>query len=406
MQTLHTIVRTGIRRWLSWAVAGVVLLCIFSPALRSESQPVAERKGPASTSYDQISPVLLGQETFEKMMAQDKAEKAAVMARQKKLLEERYDLSARVTDQVTMSRGKPIPVGPATRLPKGTTWEQLARDVARRDPREGPVPQGIPAAAAPQARGGRHGLPADGDQTAAAPRTLRPRFRPSRALPARVPAGHLPDHASGPGRRVPGQGSDRGQLPGALPGHPQCQGPGGPAPAGHAVPAAAIQRHGRPQDGAGPTACRAWPASTATSTATRRRRPTWWATSGRSRTAAASTRRACAASTSSGCSARSGRSRPSRTSPSSSSGRRTSTATRCRRRPRAINPLERGSQVHFMAEVQESARLPAGARPGRRRQARPQEIRGRIRLRCEARSCSSARHSAPPATRPRTTPTT
>ena len=89
--------------------------------------------------------------------------------------------------------------------------------------------------------------------------------------------------------------------------HPQRQGPGRPAAAGDAVPAAAVQRHGRPQDGAARSACRAWPASIATSTATRRGRPTWWATSGRRATAAASTRPACAASTSSGCSARSGR---------------------------------------------------------------------------------------------------
>ena len=44
-----------------------------------------------------------------------------------------------------------------------------------------------------------------------------------------------------------------------------------------------------------PTACRAWPASTATSTATRPGRRTWSATSGRRSIAGASTRRACAA---------------------------------------------------------------------------------------------------------------
>ena len=59
------------------------------------------------------------------MMAKDKAGKAAVMARQKKLLEDRYDLSVRVSDRVKMSRGKPIPVGPVTKLMAGTTWESL-----------------------------------------------------------------------------------------------------------------------------------------------------------------------------------------------------------------------------------------------------------------------------------------
>ena len=88
------------------------------------------------------------------------------MARQKKLLEERYDLTPRPDTKVTMSRGKPIPVGPTAKLPEGMTWDKLAA-MSRDEIREqGPVPQGLPAAAAPQARGRRHGLPADGDQAA------------------------------------------------------------------------------------------------------------------------------------------------------------------------------------------------------------------------------------------------
>ena len=59
--------------------------------------PPGEAKAPSS--YDQITPVLLGQETFQAMMAKDKADKAAVMARQKKLLEERYDLDAAARPQ-------------------------------------------------------------------------------------------------------------------------------------------------------------------------------------------------------------------------------------------------------------------------------------------------------------------
>jgi cytochrome c peroxidase len=79
------------------------------------------------TSYDQLAPVLLGQETFAKMMAADKAAKAEVMARQRKLLEERYNLERRVDEKCTMARGKPIPVGPTAKLPPGLTWEELAK---------------------------------------------------------------------------------------------------------------------------------------------------------------------------------------------------------------------------------------------------------------------------------------
>src|SRR5262249_9704254 len=62
------------------------------------------------------------------MRKKDKAAKAGVMARQRKLLEQRYDLAERVSKTVKMTRGKPIPVGPATRLPKGVdSWEALAK---------------------------------------------------------------------------------------------------------------------------------------------------------------------------------------------------------------------------------------------------------------------------------------
>jgi cytochrome c peroxidase len=110
--------RWSVRRWLPWSAVGVVLLYLVAP---SRTQPPAP-----TSSYDQVSPVLLGQETFEAMRDKDKAGKDAVMARQKKLLEERYDLSARTDTKVKMTRGKPIPVGPATRLPAGQTWEKLA----------------------------------------------------------------------------------------------------------------------------------------------------------------------------------------------------------------------------------------------------------------------------------------
>src|SRR5206468_3738809 len=44
----------------------------------------------------------------------------------KALLEERYDLSVKTDPTVKMTRGKPIPVGPATKLPSGVTWDVLA----------------------------------------------------------------------------------------------------------------------------------------------------------------------------------------------------------------------------------------------------------------------------------------
>jgi cytochrome c peroxidase len=65
-------------------------------------------------------------EPFATMMSRMKAAKAGVMSRQMALLNERYDLSKRVANDVKMTRGKPIPVGPTAKLAPGLTWETLA----------------------------------------------------------------------------------------------------------------------------------------------------------------------------------------------------------------------------------------------------------------------------------------
>ena len=66
------------------------------------------------------------EEPFDRVMAQDQTSKPQVMKRHLDLLNERYDLSRRVTTEATMTNGKPLPVGPAARLRGGLTWEQLA----------------------------------------------------------------------------------------------------------------------------------------------------------------------------------------------------------------------------------------------------------------------------------------
>jgi len=115
------------RLWLL-PVAGLGLLAFFGSDAATPSQPPdSTPKGEiGKTSYDQIAPVILGQETFANQLAKDKAGKAKVAERQKALLEERYNLVRRVHDSIAMSRGKPIPVGPTARLPEGTTFAKLA----------------------------------------------------------------------------------------------------------------------------------------------------------------------------------------------------------------------------------------------------------------------------------------
>ena len=80
----------------------------------------AQQQRPSS-----FSPVI--EEPFDVVRARDKANKARVMAEHQRLLEARYDLSRRVDDNVKMTRGKPIPVGPTAKLKSGLTWERLGQ---------------------------------------------------------------------------------------------------------------------------------------------------------------------------------------------------------------------------------------------------------------------------------------
>jgi len=65
-------------------------------------------------------------EPFDSIVARWKAAKPEIMKRQTELLGARYDLSDRPAKGVTMSRGKPIQEGVRVKLPEGITWEKLA----------------------------------------------------------------------------------------------------------------------------------------------------------------------------------------------------------------------------------------------------------------------------------------
>jgi cytochrome c peroxidase len=64
-------------------------------------------------------------QTFDEAMKADLAEKPAVTAAQRRLLEHRYVLAPRTDPSVRMSRGKPVPIGPTARLAQGMTWDRL-----------------------------------------------------------------------------------------------------------------------------------------------------------------------------------------------------------------------------------------------------------------------------------------
>jgi cytochrome c peroxidase len=65
-------------------------------------------------------------EDFSSVVARMSAAKPEVMNRQMRLLEERYDLSDRPAAGVTMARGKPVQEGVRVKLPSGSTWDRLS----------------------------------------------------------------------------------------------------------------------------------------------------------------------------------------------------------------------------------------------------------------------------------------
>jgi cytochrome c peroxidase len=101
----------------------------LGPATRPQSPPPDTPAVPAAPTGAKDSsylPVAVT-ETFAAMRARTGDAKPAVMARQKSLVEERYDLSDRPARGVTMFRGKPVQEGVRIKLPPGMTWPLLAR---------------------------------------------------------------------------------------------------------------------------------------------------------------------------------------------------------------------------------------------------------------------------------------
>ncbi|KTD19125.1 cytochrome c Hsc [Legionella lansingensis] len=120
-----------------------IYLALFSCGLSSvyaTSTPPAETTSKAPpTSY---MPVVI-KESFQSIMERMSAEKAAINQRQRDLLNQRYDLSNKPSTDTKMSNGKPIQEGVRIKLPAGITWEELGKMSPDEIKKKGLYPQGF-----------------------------------------------------------------------------------------------------------------------------------------------------------------------------------------------------------------------------------------------------------------------
>lgn len=119
------------------------LLCVVLIGLTATLAAVgvgyAEEDGKVASSY--TSPVI--EDSFEAIMTRMMEAKPEIQARHMALLEERYDLSDNPISGVEMSRGKPVQAGVRVKLPEGLTWADLAEMTPEQIKEEGAFPAGF-----------------------------------------------------------------------------------------------------------------------------------------------------------------------------------------------------------------------------------------------------------------------
>src|SRR3989442_6845255 len=103
-------------------IKGIWLLLVIAGLLVFLNLIYAQQEQRGQTSYMKVDST----EPFAAFMARMKAAKPGIEKEHNALLNERYDLSDRPAQGVTMDRGKPLQEGVRVKLPAGITWERLA----------------------------------------------------------------------------------------------------------------------------------------------------------------------------------------------------------------------------------------------------------------------------------------
>jgi len=102
------------------AAVGLVVIGVAAGVLGVRDRAAAAQAGAPRSSYLSVN-----EEEFRTVSRRMSAAKAEIMKRQMDLLNARYDLSDRSAAGVTMSRGKPVQEGVRVKLPGAVTWEAL-----------------------------------------------------------------------------------------------------------------------------------------------------------------------------------------------------------------------------------------------------------------------------------------
>jgi len=115
---------------------GIVGICLLGIRVISAAGQDAQ---PVKNSYMPVD----DKESFATVHDRMVAAKAAIMKRQMDMLEERYDLSDRPAKDVVMDRVKPVQEGVRVKLPAGVTWDELAKMTSDEIRDKGLFPKGF-----------------------------------------------------------------------------------------------------------------------------------------------------------------------------------------------------------------------------------------------------------------------
>lgn len=111
----------------------------FASVFLLGAMSLSVRAAPPPTSYMPV----ISKEDFQTVVKRMQADKPAILKRHQDLLNQRYDLSNKPSSSVTMTGGKPVQEGVRVKLPAGVTWEALGKMTPEEIKAKGVFPKGL-----------------------------------------------------------------------------------------------------------------------------------------------------------------------------------------------------------------------------------------------------------------------